>query len=210
VATLTIMDYEAREDLLPSVCLKCGDPATDRIEKRFSWYPRWVIVLILFNILVMAIVAMVLTKRMTVKAPLCQKHRSIWRKVTAISLGTFLAIVAACVLMTIVGQRIEDIRGWRGWSVVVIFMGWILGLVVWLIVVAAVTRMSVYATSITDDRITLAGVSERFVEALDGEREEAARADRLERDQRRRRSNEDLADEPLPPRRSRPDDRIRG
>jgi magnesium-transporting ATPase (P-type) len=214
VPTVTIRDFEAREDLLPSLCLKCGDPATVRVARNFSWHPRWVYVLLLLNILITAIVAFVLTKRMSAQIPMCEKHRYLWRNFMLANVATLFAMVAAGIVLTMFGDRIENIRGWRGYSGWVIFWGWILALVIWLIVVAVLTSMSIYPTSITDDRMTLTGVSDRFVDALESERDEA-RKEKAERKRRRRASDDsddfdDIDDAPPP---LRPpglhDDRIR-
>jgi hypothetical protein len=63
---------------LPEVCMKCGAPAAVRKRKTFSWYPPWVALLLLAGLLPFIIVALILTKRRTVDAPLCEDHTNHW------------------------------------------------------------------------------------------------------------------------------------
>jgi hypothetical protein len=210
VPNVTVLDYEIRADLVPPLCLKCGDPATVRVEKNFSWYPRWIYVFFLLGLpgmLLMVILAFALKKRKLLHAPMCDKHCNLWKNGTWTILGSLFGLVTVAILLTIFGTQIDTIPGWRGYSFVVIFGGWITAIVLWLIVVGVLNSLSVSPTSITDDGITLSGVSARFVDALESERDESARemkADRL----RRHRTMDDFDDQPpLPPTPS--DDRIR-
>ena len=73
MATVRLYRDETEDFDLPAVCMKCGAPATTWKSKTFSWHPPWVYVLILIGLLPFAIVAMVLTKRRTILAPLCAR-----------------------------------------------------------------------------------------------------------------------------------------
>src|SRR5690348_7389389 len=75
MAQLRLGRHEVEEEWLPQLCMRCGEPAAFTKRKTFSWYPAWVYLLILVHLLVFLIVALVLTKRMTVPVPLCDKHR---------------------------------------------------------------------------------------------------------------------------------------
>src|SRR5438128_1659851 len=63
---------------LPPVCMCCGDAATVTKARKMSWFPSWVYVLVLVNLIICAVVAMILTKRARVQAPLCDKHQGHW------------------------------------------------------------------------------------------------------------------------------------
>ena len=61
--------------VLPRNWVKCGRPANEPLLKRkFSWHSPWWALLILVGLLPYAIVAMAVSKRMVVEAPLCTKH----------------------------------------------------------------------------------------------------------------------------------------
>jgi hypothetical protein len=75
---------------LPDVCLRCGAPATLHKSKTFSWHPPWVYVLLIAGLLPFAIVAIVLTKRRRVEAPLCEQHKHHWLIRQLLILPTFL------------------------------------------------------------------------------------------------------------------------
>src|SRR5262249_9663675 len=69
MATVRLERDEVDNDSLPDVCMVCGAEATLRKRKSFSWHPPWVILLILISLWPYIIVALILTKRMTVRAP---------------------------------------------------------------------------------------------------------------------------------------------
>jgi uncharacterized paraquat-inducible protein A len=79
VAEVRLGRFEVEEGKLPFYCMRCGEPASIRRRKRFSWCPQWVLVLVVFFTLPGIIVALILTKRMIVLAPLCANHRNHWR-----------------------------------------------------------------------------------------------------------------------------------
>src|SRR5262245_43504290 len=65
---------------LPPFCVKCGAPATGKpLRKTFRWHESWLYVLILAGLLIYAIVATVVQKKMLLEVPFCDEHRS-WRK----------------------------------------------------------------------------------------------------------------------------------
>ena len=65
---------------LPAVCMLCAKPATTTVTKKMQWHPSWVYLTIVPGILIGGIipyivVAMIMTKRITVQAPLCDEHK---------------------------------------------------------------------------------------------------------------------------------------
>jgi hypothetical protein len=80
MAEIRLRDSETELDRLPQMCMVCGQPAVTHIRKKFAWHPPWVIILILINLIVYAVVALIMTKRMTVDVPVCDKHRGYWWK----------------------------------------------------------------------------------------------------------------------------------
>jgi hypothetical protein len=89
---------------LPRVCVMTG--ATDGVEFRkvkFQWYPRWVNVLILINVLVMAVVAQVTMKRCAGELPFTTEAWERWQKwkwgIGGSVLGLLVGIISGAVLM---------------------------------------------------------------------------------------------------------------
>jgi hypothetical protein len=198
--TVKLSEYECRRGLLPGVCMFCGAPATTRVERRFSWHPSWVYLLILINLLVTLIVALILTKKMTVRVPVCDEHEGFWRRRMLILVLTFLLVAACCtaalVYLAYLPPAVNDeLTPWLCGGGVILFFAW-------LIVAAIYSSAGVRPTEITESFISLSKVHEDFVDAL---RDERAR-DREEGDRRRNRYGDerddydDLPDDDPPPR----------
>jgi hypothetical protein len=168
MATVKLSDYECRRDLLPGVCMVCGAPADVRKSKNFSWYNPLAYLGLLAGLVPFLIIALVLTKRMTVRVPLCQQHQSHWSKRTLWVLGTFLAAMAVGIgafAYMANQQPPNDDAGWVCLACVGL-------LFVWLVAAAIIQSSAIRPTEITDTSITLTKVHPDFVEAL---REERAR-----------------------------------
>jgi hypothetical protein len=175
-----LTDFECRKNLLPGVCMFCGRKAVDRKKRTFAWHPPWVWVLILVGILVAAIVAMILTKRMTVRVPVCNEHEGFWRRRNLVVGLSFLAIVVVEVAFIAVatsmphGQN-NDMGGLVCGGGAVLFLGW-------LVVAAIYSQRGIRPTEITDRFVRLTGVNQKFIDALEDDRER----DREEEDEYRR------------------------
>lgn len=199
---------ECKRGDLPEVCMFCGEPATARVKKTFSWHPQWVYILILVALLVALIVALVLTKKMTVRVPTCERHEGYWRRRTFTLVGSFLAVagigIGAIAFLASQGPNPnDDMTG-------ILCGGTALLAFVWLIVAAIYSSQGVRPNEITDDFIRLGGVHEEFVGAL----EEDRRRNDDRRDSRRYGDERDdfddePADRPPPRRRDYEDDRPR-
>jgi hypothetical protein len=215
MATVKLSNYECRRDLLPQVCMFCGAPAVTRVKRTFSWCPGWVWILILVNLIVVLVVALILTKKMTVRVPTCHEHEGYWRRKNVYVGLSFVAIV----LISVGGLVIASSQAQGGGNDPTGFVcvGSSVLFFAWLVVAAIASARGVRAVHITDDTVKLTGVHEEFVTAL---REERA-ADRDDRSRFDRYGDErDDYDDRHPddePRRRRPrrdryddDDRRRG
>jgi len=86
--------------VLPPFCVQCGRPSEpNRLQKTFSWQPRWVYLFLLIAFFIYVILALVMRRQMTMQVPLCTKHREKYRtlRITAavLGLGAILEMVLA-------------------------------------------------------------------------------------------------------------------
>jgi hypothetical protein len=71
---------ELNEFDLPRVCVITGQ--TENVEfkpVKFAWYPRWIVALVIVNVLIAAIVAQVLTRRVKGHLPFTPEAYKAWR-----------------------------------------------------------------------------------------------------------------------------------
>jgi hypothetical protein len=185
MARIRLRRYEAREGDLPDVCMRCGADATTTRVKGFSWHPGWVNLLILAGLLPWAIVAIVLTKRMRVRAPLCAHHRNHWLWRAWVIYGGLAAAVLLGIGAIVLVAALSNQRGrGRGDDLAGLICVSVAGVgLAWLVTAAVVQMTGIRPTEITDRSITLTGVSPEFVDAV---REERQRRDDEEEDFRRR------------------------
>jgi hypothetical protein len=194
MARVRLGRYEAEEGRLPPVCMCCGAPADLTKAKLFNWHPGWVYALILVGLLPFLIVALVLTKRMRVRAPVCAAHTYYWTWRSLFVLGGFLALVlvgiAAIVLMASTEGR-QQAHNMAGLFCVGVA---VLGLV-WLVAAAVIQNLTIRPVEITDRDITLIKVSREFADALQEARQRRRRDEDEDDDRPRRRSRYDEEEE---------------
>ncbi len=188
--------YEIEEYDPPEVCMKCGAPSSVVVRKTFSWYPPWVGTLALVGFLfftplfvIFLIVGLVMTKRMPMRIPLCDKHKGHWTMRTLVSLLGFLGVlcfVGLAIFASVSDGDLSDLAGAFWILVVVLFLAW-------LITVAILQSTAIRPTEITDRSITLRGVSQGYIEALREDRGDSYDDDRP---RSRRRDDDDDDDRP--------------
>jgi len=197
MAEIRLRLREAAGDL-PDVCMCCGQASTIVKSKNMSWCPSWVGILILGGLLPYLIVAMILTKRMTVQVPLCDQHKGHWFKRTMWTVGTFFLFAAICggalalglVMTEGAPRRRDEVTG--GVCVLSAILG-----VIWIVILLIAQNTAIRPAEITDRDITLKGVSQEFVDAVENEQYD---------DRKSRRSRDDDDDERLRKKRYRDDD----
>lgn len=90
---------------LPVRCIKCN--ATDDLTmttRTVYYYPRWVFLLVLVNLIVLAIVAMIARKKATVGVCLCQACRGRRRNAILLAWLCVLTAIASIVSMIFVNE----------------------------------------------------------------------------------------------------------
>jgi hypothetical protein len=192
MASIRLGRYEVEKYELPPVCARCGRKAAVSLPKRFAWSPPWLALLILIGLLGIAlyvILALCLTKRMTVPLPLCERHRNYWRNRKILIYGGLAAMVLLAAFAITLGA-VLDSKGITEDCLLVTLLSTGGLFLLWLISAAVLQSVSIRPNEITDGSITLVGLSEDFVKAV--------RADR--------RGDEDDEDEDDRPRRKRPRD----
>ena len=86
---------------LPPRCVVCNAPASGApLPRTLSWHPAGWYLLVLFNVLVYAIVAMIVRKTATIHVGLCDRHRARRRLWIAIAWALFAIAFAlpACLM----------------------------------------------------------------------------------------------------------------
>jgi hypothetical protein len=197
---------------LPMVCMRCGDPASVVKSKKLSWYPRWILVLILLGVpglVIMVILALALRKSAWLQAPLCERHQGHWNMRGAVTwIGTILVVlICAGALFAFIALERRPRPGSADLSPL-LCIGSLALFVVWLIVLAVMQSTQIRPDEITSTHILLNGVSDEFVQAVeDAEIERRVRLrqmqveDEEERETRRPRSARRYDDETdVPPR----------
>jgi hypothetical protein len=154
--------------------------------------------LILASLLIALILALVLTKKMTVRVPVCERHVGYWKR-RGLTLGlSFLAVVGFAIGALIAtggkdpGKDIDT---------GLLCLGAVLLFVAWLFTAAIYQTIGMRPIEITDRFIRFTGVSKAFVDAIEDDRERD-RQEEVEYRRRRRaqRDDRDLdQEEPRPP-----------
>src|SRR5262249_13554370 len=140
-------------------------PADLQKRKTFSWCPGWVIILFFIALLPWLIVTLILTKRMTVYVPLCNKHKNHWFIRSMIVLGGLAVVFGILALGIVLMRAANQNQNGIDWSVFVCVARF--GALVILIIIAVILQQSaIRATEIANRRITLTGVADEFKEAL--------------------------------------------
>ena len=167
MADVRLESYDGDVLELPDVCLQCGAPATVHKRKKFSWFPPWVWILLFCGWLPFLIVALVLTKRRTIAAPLCEQHKNHWLWRQLLVLGSLFGVIAVGVVTGLAMSATEN--GDNETLSGLLCGGTVILLIVWVILAVVVQATSIRPKEITDRGIRLTGVAPAFVEAYEEE-----------------------------------------
>jgi hypothetical protein len=179
--------------------MRCGARAVTYKERRFRWFPRWLIVTFPLGILPYFIITEVMTKRMAVPVPCCEKHqkRPLWP--ILVSAGALATLVGATAIALLLASN-EGMAGF-------ICMTGVLAFVFWCFAALIISTPAIRPTEITERSITLKGVCEEFIEALEADRRgDAKRDDRDDRPRRKRPRHDEEDDRPRAKRRAADED----
>jgi hypothetical protein len=137
---------------LPSNCVRCGEPASERIRRTLSWVHPALALLICAGLIFYVIAYYIARKTASLEVPICERHRSRRRVMTGvglglIGLGSLILIVAA-------------VNG-SGWGILAALLGLLAGSVV-----AIVGSVLVGVKRIDDSFVYLKGVHASLVQDL--------------------------------------------
>ena len=138
---------------LPARCFKCNhDVTTPPLTRKLYWHPVGYYVLLFFNIIIYAIVAMIVRKRATLDVYLCDQHLQ-RRKYFLIGgwSGAFLGLIMGFV-------AIAFNIGWLGLMGIILFLG--------AIIAGVAGGQVVRTTRIKGDTVWLAGSGKEFLASL--------------------------------------------
>jgi hypothetical protein len=104
--------------VLPNFCVKCGKPATHRLKKNFYWHNPLLFILALAGLLLYAVVAVIVRKRLTMEVPLCDTHWEARRTKIKIAIGLLLGFLPFGIVVSVLSP---DNAGWAWLIAVVMF-----------------------------------------------------------------------------------------
>ena len=110
--------YVTNQAVLPGRCVKCNSDVDVRMKRKtFAWFPQWVYLLILFNLLVCAVVALVLQRKITMTFGVCAAHRN--KHLVSNLICTFVLLM--CIVA--VGVSINEENPLLAIAAIVVFLG---------------------------------------------------------------------------------------
>jgi hypothetical protein len=167
------LDHSAWKDGdLPEVCMRCGRPATVRVDKTFRWFPNWVYFFLLIHIALFLIGAVMMTRQRRVEVPLCQRHRWHWDW----QLLVLVAGLGAGGMVLFEARTIDTIPRPEGDPDVVVFWtAWVLAYL-WVGFAVLVKTSGIHAVRFTREAIQLKGVARAFVDAYEEDRKQREHA----------------------------------
>jgi hypothetical protein len=105
-------------------------------------------------------------KMMTVKIPLCNRHRHpwLWQYLFAAFVLVYLLVMPW--FLIVLSVEAEKTLGRGNALSLAILSAWFLGFPILFVILFVLKRLTIYVKKITTDGITLGGVSEAFAERL--------------------------------------------
>jgi quinol-cytochrome oxidoreductase complex cytochrome b subunit len=159
-ADLDLRDVERHG--LPMICMRCGAAAVVTKTTKFAWHPPWVFLLVLGGLLPFLIVALILTQRATIDAPLCDRHRGHW---TWRAVFTWGGLFTVCAVVWLLIMDVGDANLWEKWYYGWLWVGTGVLFLIWLVITCVLQATSIRPTEIASRRLTLTNVAPEFVAA---------------------------------------------
>jgi hypothetical protein len=172
MAAIDLHLHETEANWMPPVCARCGAKGRYVRAKTIVWWPWWAplvamltgfIVFLPYIRLVFASLAggSDTNRRVTIHLPFCARHRNHWRWRSWPLAGVMLAALGLIAAGIMVGTRLG--RNQTGFLLVACG---VLGLVLWGVLALLLPSTGIRITDLAGSALTLAGVSERFCQAV--------------------------------------------
>jgi hypothetical protein len=168
VASVVLQGHKERVTMpLPHVCVRCGHPSDTYVEKKFAWWPAWSYVLMILSPLGWALVVMLfLIQRMTVRLPVCNRHRNPWLRMQLFA-GAMLIYLLVVPFVAIWLSVLAENHWGKGNPVsMTLLVGWFAGLPILCVLAFLLRRWTILPSRITADEITLWGVCRNFADRV--------------------------------------------
>lgn len=179
--SVTISKHAAENDLLPDLCMVCGNHTTERVYSTVSFQKNWAQALMLlgfiFGGIPGVIIAMLTTRETQITCPLCPDHRNHWSRLTLFaSLGWLLPIVLGALGFLAAYLPAGSLNHRSAASIYMPVIGIVLGLLVYLIPVIYMGCTNIVCNQLSDTAITFSRVSSAFAAKVRQQRSAAAKA----------------------------------
>jgi hypothetical protein len=163
MARVALNRNDARSGRLPPICLDCGEPAIASVSKVLYCVPLWAFPLYLFAPPFGIAIVSYLTKRASIRAPLCAQHRGHWRWRSWTMWGSFAAILLLQGLLAMF-WILSPNDGSSRYRVLaqLVFMAHVMLIASWVTLALIVWFSSIRATAVTSTTIVLTNVSGLF------------------------------------------------
>jgi len=140
---------------LPAQCIKCGNPAQVPWRKKFYWHQPWLYILIFFpGLLIYAIVALIVRKKMELNVPLCDVHHSDRKRYVLLGAIMLIGFIPVPIILATTFKMDEGIA-------------WLVALAMFITGVVFYSKSSfLRPTEITDTGGTFQGADETFLKNL--------------------------------------------
>jgi hypothetical protein len=169
-------------DPLPLICMITGEDTEETVEQKFSFTPGWVYVLLIINWLICLIVALVVTKKMTITVPVVDDQRTYWKRRSWITawfvISAIVSLVGGGAVAIGVSSDNEPLAIAMGVFGFITFIALLVGASVFV-------KSGVHVVEITETSIKFKNAHPRFVEAVIEERELREEEDRAWRARRK-------------------------
>jgi hypothetical protein len=165
VAKIFLDKDEAEDGDLPAVCIRCGQKAVVWKKKRFTTSSG-------VGFLLGGPLAAGLTARtILTKLPFCRKHKNHWRALNIVLLCglAFIPLVGLGIYLAKQGYQVNPMVEKTGGA---LLGAACFGFFVWIVAIVVLNATTVRAVKVTNDDVTLQGVSETFVKAMAQRRRE--------------------------------------
>ena len=180
MASVQLTKRDIDNERLPGVCMCCSSAATVSRNHTFFWQPMDAnatqIAAVILRLAGIILIRFSDKRSMTVPVPLCDRHKYTFRWHAVLQYGGLLLLLLLSFLFILAvvngPDSMDEIRGVPpdGRKTVTAIAGSLCFLepIVWLAALVIYSWLSIRATEITDDSITLTNVSREFADEFDG------------------------------------------